>query len=479
MPKISQFQAAMVNAVASTLYMFTFGLVVSLLVFYLMNHLGQSKDEAYCYFSAFLSLFFCLAVAGGSLGQKTGYWNSALIGGLFMTTGLLTIGLFNKISFGLGTYVVGCGLYVPNKAVCLGQVYNPSDNKRSIAFTLSYFVMNLGAALGGIFSGTILKDFGYAGVFNFAAIGVFSSAIIFLSFCQFFPFIENSQCKLQLSSSKLYQNLLASFLVGIILIIFSVNLLSHPEFDRGLVIIIAIAIISYILFLSYYSTNLKKQDRQNVRLFLLMCSLLVIFWSLYDLEPTALLVFIKAHVDRVIFHYTVPASDFFSLDPAIVFGVGLILYLFFKDSVIYKLKTVNKLLIGVFFCGLALLTLFYIENIAQTHFISISWILLVYLFISCGEILVGPTGSAMVGELSPKHMHGFLMGFCRFVSGFSAIISGYLAIGTTNSVILPNHIVLAGTHYLIYALTVFAFLFVFFISRKSILRFNKHESAWN
>ncbi|MCW5590102.1 MAG: oligopeptide:H+ symporter [Legionellales bacterium] len=461
MVKLTQFQASIVNAVASTFYMFTFGLIVSLLVFYLMNQIGMSREAAYCYFSAFLSLFFCLAIAGGYIGQKQGFRNSVIISGIFMPIGLLLVSIFGYLTLGLSLYVVGCGFFIPNKAVCVSQVFNSNDNKRSIAFTLSYFLMNIGAMFGGLFSGSIVDRFGYGGVFALAALGVLIASQLFSVLSHKFPFVNGSQCELQEESDKKkIFNLIMVFISGLILALLSFCLLSHPEFDRAIIIMMAISIISYLLYVSFFSDELVNNEQENIRKFLLMSSLLILFWSLYDLEPTALLIFIKTHVNRVIFHHVVPASDFFCLDPAMVFIVGLMVYLFFKESVIYKMKTLYKLLIGVFFSGLALVTLFYITNIAQHHLISIWWVILVYFLISCGEILVGPSSSAMVGELGPKQLQGILMGFGRFVSGFSAIISGYLAISTVNTLSLFNH-KMVGFHYLLYSLVVFAFLLIF------------------
>ncbi len=62
-----------------------------------------------------------------------------------MTPGLETMVFY----IGLGTLIIGNGLFKPNISTMVGDLYEEGDHRRDGAFTIFYMGINLGAALSG------------------------------------------------------------------------------------------------------------------------------------------------------------------------------------------------------------------------------------------------------------------------------------------------------------------------------------------
>ena len=58
---------------------------------------------------------------------------------------------------------------------------------------------------------------------------------------------------------------------------------------------------------------------------------------------------------------------------------------------------------------------------------SLIWIVMHYLLQAIGELLLAPVGNAMIGELVPKRLQGFMMGAWMMVSGISAVIAHHFS----------------------------------------------------
>ena len=66
--------------------------------------------------------------------------------------------------------------------------------------------------------------------------------------------------------------------------------------------------------------------------------------------------------------------------------------------------------------------------LSDSHgFCSINWVILHLVALSIAELLIGPVGYAMIGQIAPPKLQGILMGTWMMVSGVSASLSTYFS----------------------------------------------------
>ena len=98
--------------------------------------------------------------------------------------------------------------------------------------------------------------------------------------------------------------------------------------------------------------------------------------------------------------------------------------------------TPYKFALGMTCCGVGFLSLYFCRFAYDAQgFVSSGWLVGAYLFQSMGELLVSALGVAMVAELVPQRMTGFVMGawfLTSAVAGFTgASVASYTAVPGT------------------------------------------------
>jgi POT family proton-dependent oligopeptide transporter len=85
------------------------------------------------------------------------------------------------------------------------------------------------------------------------------------------------------------------------------------------------------------------------------------------------------------------------------------------------------------------LTLYCTKYFAVDSIVSGNWLILSYASSSLGELLISALGLAMVAELCPKAVSGFVMGFwflaTMIASYISAFIGSFIALPSSDAVI--------------------------------------------
>ena len=134
----------------------------------------------------------------------------------------------------------------------------------------------------------------------------------------------------------------------------------------------------------------------------------IVFFTLYQQMPTSLTFFAENNVARNLLDFTIPAASFQLLNPLIIVLMAPILAWLYKK---YPTTHAFKFCFGMTLCALSFLVLYlpqFIDN--NNGFISPLWLVLSYFFQSTGELFISALGLAMVAELCPAAMSGFVMG---------------------------------------------------------------------
>jgi POT family proton-dependent oligopeptide transporter len=214
-------------------------------------------------------------------------------------------------------------------------------------------------------------------------------------------------------------------------------LLQHAHFSNTLIMLIGISMGLIIAFLAAGQT--KKEDSKKLWAYLILALTSLVFWTLYQLAPMGLMLFVERNVDRHFLGILIAPQWVQNINTIIIIIGGPILSVFFTSLRSRGVKltipiqfSMALLLIGISFAILPI-GIHYSNAQGLTDF---NWILASYILQSAGELFISPIGYAMVGQLAPPRLQGLLMGTWMMITGVAATLSAYfskIAVGASTT----------------------------------------------
>ncbi len=418
------------------IFMASFGGVIASLVLYQKHALHMSSNEAYGIFSAAMALLWILPLGGGYLSSKLGYGNTAKVGMLFCSAGMLSFCYYRPeaMYLGLSLFVVGNALATPAIWCMVDHCYSKTSVLRESGFTLFYLYFNLGVVIGIFLGGYIAEVLGFS--YEFAL-----NALFFLMAFVLFLFAEKKVTahkgrtvlpQLKWSKKKIYFCLILAALLAT-----PISMLLFQDVLVNNIIMVGFLIFMVLFLLRIAFQQKKRFDRNKLIAFVCLSLISVAFWTLYSLEPSFLTVFVQNNVNTHFLGINIPPSSFFAFDGIFVILIGLVLtrvwlYLSLKKknpSLSTKFGG-SLVVIGIGFCFLAMMVHFTGDQPMLARYIVMA-----YAIFSFGELLISPLGIAMVGNLAPEGWEGLMMGFWQLCIGIGGLAAGYIAMAPN----LPDH----------------------------------------
>lgn len=392
-------------------------------VLYVTQTLHQTDSFSYSLFAVFGACFYLACLASGFVGGRFIRNGWLILSGFSATLlGLLivAVGSMHALYIGSAIFAVGYGLILPNTYNVLGRIYSATNYSRDSGFTIGYIGMNLGALIGFMIAGYIAQQFSYKIAFYAGSLFLLMGLIVTTINLKFI----NSYAQQPAKSSAYGWIILVSSCV----IIYE---LMHFSVGSGFIIdILGVIGLAYTLWLavSARKTNVNTSNKLFLLCFLML--LLIIFWALYDVIYSAVLIFIERNVDTTLFGSIIPASSVMSFNPIFMLALGVVISWVWlhvrKGHQTYFI--VNKFSISIIFIGLAYAAVTIGAYIAGTdHKVSLYWMVLFFLFISLGEIILAPTGYASIGLLVEEKHQSMMLGIWQLMTGVAFTLSGNLA----------------------------------------------------
>jgi proton-dependent oligopeptide transporter, POT family len=131
-------------------------------------------------FGLYVGFVYLMPVIGGFLGDRViGRRRAVTLGALMMTIGHFCLAFEPAFLIALLLLVVGAGLLRGNLISQLGDLYPKSDHRRDGAFLIYYSVLNTGAFVAPLITGTLQASFGWHYGFGFAGVGMLIGLLIY------------------------------------------------------------------------------------------------------------------------------------------------------------------------------------------------------------------------------------------------------------------------------------------------------------
>jgi POT family proton-dependent oligopeptide transporter len=337
--------------------------------------------------------------------------------------------------WGLSLFLAGCGLNVTCVNCMLTQLFESHDKRRETAFLWNYSGMNVGFFVGFAISGFFQLRGEYQQLFVLSSIG--NIIAITLALLRWRSLHDIDTKMLQLSHQK---RRLANFngvmMIGSLILALR-WLLEHSVFSSNLIMCSGI-VMGIIMF--YIALKQKNEERNKIFAYMVLALTSLVFWTLYQVAPMGLTLFIDRNVDRHFLGFLFAPQWVQNINTVVIILGGPLLSVFFnrlRDRGIHitipMQFSVALILIGI---GFAILPIgIHFSN--SEGLIDFNWIMASFILQSLGELFISPIGYAMVGQFAPKHLQGIMMGTWLMITGVAATLSGYfssIALGKSQSV---------------------------------------------
>lgn len=392
---------------------------------YLVKHLGMSEADSVTLFSSFSALVYGLIAIGGWLGDKVlGTKRVIMLGAIVLAAGYVLIALSGHyaalVYMGMATVGVGNGLFKANPSSLLSTCYEKDDPRLDGAFTMYYMSINLGSFFSMLATPWLAAKFGWSVAFALSVAGILITIANFL-FCRHWV----KQYGSGPDFSPVHAGKLLATVIGVvILIVIATWLLHNQDIARMTLGVIALGVVFLLV-----KEGLAVQGgtrRKMIVAFILMLEA-TIFFIQYSQMPTSLNFFAIRNVEHSILGITFEPEQYQALNPFWIIIFSPIL------AVIYnrmgeRLLMPNKFAIGMVLCSGSFLVLPLGARFAtDVGIVSIHWLILSYALQSAGELLISGLGLAMVAQLVPQRLMGFIMGSWFLTIAGAAIIGGKIA----------------------------------------------------
>ena len=399
------------------------------------KHASEIEANSNKQYGLILAFIYAMAFVGGMFADKLlGSRKSVFWGGTLMAIGTFMIAVPSSFAFylGISVLIVGNGFFKPNISTMVGALYKKDDQRRDAGFSLFYMSVNVGGLLSGLiigYIGTAISwslGFALSGVFMLLGLFVFRYTQRKLGPIGLAPDPEKlKQKKFGISKNILLHVaslLFIPFFWVLIYFPFDIDMTwllgktmnsegilipNMVEFKHIFMISIAISTIIYLVVILFKVT--KEEFRKMIVAIILML-FSVLFFSFFEQGGGSLNYFANGNIDGHGLNMTQVNN---SINPlwVIIFApiMGALWIGLSKRR--KEPNTVIKFSMGFIFLGLGFLIFYLSRSLATPEGFAPLWsFLFAYLVISVGELCLSPIGLSMVTQLTPKRLHGVMMG---------------------------------------------------------------------
>lgn len=419
---------------------FSFYGMRGMLTIFMTDKLLLSDKAANLQYGATQAFVYTLAFVGGLFADKIlGFRKSIFWGGFLMIVGSFILA-FSPVSLfyiGISFTIVGTGFFKPNISTMVGRLYAKDDPRQDAGFGLFYSGINIGALLGGALCVWTGKHYSWNAAFSLAGIVMTLSLLIFIFTKRTLGPIGLSPLIGKHSPGKIKAYEILTYAGSILVIPLILALVSNSDYTDRFMYIVGPLTLIYIV---YEMFKYDKIERQKLLAALVFIIFSIFFWAFFEQSGGSLNLF-AAHnlTDNVLG---------MNIDPNVINNSSNSLFVILFSPVIGLLwlwlskrklepNTVVKFGLGFLFLSLAFYVFYATRFFANVQGItSLNVFTLAYLVITIGELCLSPIGLSIMTKLSPKPMHGVMMGMWFLASAYGQYAAGLF--GADMSTSIPN-----------------------------------------
>ncbi len=411
---------------------FSFYGMRGMLTIFMVDRLLLSEKDANLQYGATQAFVYTFAFVGGLFADKIlGFRKSIFWGGFLMILGSFILALNPEKFFyiGISFTIIGTGFFKPNISTMVGNLYKPDDPRRDAGFGLFYSGINVGALLGGALCVYLGKHYSWNTAFSLAGIVMTLSLIIFIFTKKTLGPIGLSPLlgKVSVKKIRIYDILVYG---GSLLVIPLIRLLvSNSNYTDLFMYTVGPLTLIYIVYETFKYGKIERQKLLAAMIFIIFS---IFFWAFFEQAGGSLSLFAKYNLnDKVIgipMDPNVINNSSNSLFVIIISPLIGLLWLWLNKRKIEP-NTVVKFGLGFLFLSAAFYVFYYTRFFAVKGITSLNVFTLAYFVITLGELCLSPIGLSIMTKLSPKPLHGVMMGMWFLASAYGQYAAGLLGAG--------------------------------------------------
>lgn len=401
----------------------SFSVLYSTLVLYLTENFGLDDDMATSMIATFVAFNFALHLIGGFIGGRwISYRGLFSIGMILSALGCVFISFDNMamLYWGLAIFLVASGMNVTCINCMLTQLFRPDDKRRESAFLWNYSGMNIGFLLGFILAGHYQLEHNFARLFLVSGAGNLVALLIALAN---FRILRDVNTFFSQAAYHWRSGLYATLII-ILLALGLRILLEHAEVSTEVVSAIGVVMAGVIAY--FAMTQRTSIARRKMWAYYALAIAALIFWTIYQMMPMGLTLFIDRNVNREVFNMIIAPQWFPTVNTIVIIIGGPITAWAFTRL---RARGFRVSIPFLFAMALTLIGLSMLSLTLGIHFSDArgltnpGWVVFCYFLWAVGELLISPVGYAMVGQLAPVRLRGILMGTWLMLTGVAAAFS--------------------------------------------------------
>ena len=275
----------------------------------------------------------------------------------------------------------------------------------------------------------LAAKFGWSVAFALSFVGLVITIVNF-AFCQ--RWVKQYGSKPDFAPLQVGK-LLATIVGVVVLIAIATWLLHNQGIARMALGVVALGII--VIFAKEAFAMQGAARRKMIVAFILMLQA-IIFFVLYSQMPTSLNFFAIRNVEHSLLGIAFEPEQYQALNPFwIIIGSPILAAIYNKMG--DTLPMPMKFAIGMVLCSGAFLVLPLGAKFASdAGIVNVSWLVISYGLQSIGELMISGLGLAMVAQLVPQRLMGFIMGSWFLTTAGANLIGGYVA----NMMAVPDNV---------------------------------------
>lgn len=401
--------------------------------------LGFDPAKAGAIYGLYTAGVYLFALPGGWLADRLiGQQRAVLIGGVLIACGHFTLAYPSLPTFyaGLVLIVLGTGLLKPNISTIVGQLYHSTDERRDAGFSIFYMGINLGGFLAPLVCGYLGEKVDWHLGFAAAGVGMVLGLLQYVAGQGHLGAAgARTPCRLggvaeARRRRRIYLWLGAVLgLAGGLAALLAAGALpiTVVELANAAIAVIASFAILFFVF-TFVAGGLTSAEKRQLGAIALLFVFSWVFWAGFGQGGSSFNLFARDMTDRVVLGWEFPASWFQFVNSAfIILLVPVFAALWLRLGSRQPAVPV-KFALGLIFLGAGFAVLTWGARIAADGTrVGLSWLVVVYLLHTCGELCLSPVGLSTVSRLAPQRFAGQMMGVWFLSISLGNLTAGQLA----------------------------------------------------
>ena len=412
--------------------------IASLMVLYMVEHLGLGDARADIIWGAFSALAYSMPMLGGYIGDRVlGARRTLVLGAVTLGLGylLLAVPLDETLFPAMGLIALGNGLFKVNPNNLVSRLYEGEHSKLDVLFTIYYMSLNIGSFISILLTPWIkdhpswvitvgsLRFDSWHLAFGISAIGLTLGLCNYGMFQRYLrPFGTGPDFR-KLDLRKLLAVLAISLVIA--------YLLSEViRYRLAAYAVVGLFVILMICVFAHLSVTGRRQERGRIGaciVFIVMSSI----WAVYNQQIyTSLTLFALRNVEHHIASIPVAPAQFQDLNQFWLILLAMPLAWVYQRMGRTRrgdFSIASKYAAGFYLLALAFFLYAAASLTAHAGIVSSWWLVAGYAAQSLGELLISALGFSMVAQLVPEHSRGIIMGAWFLGMGVSMYAGGAIA----------------------------------------------------